>query len=195
MLCSNRVPIPVLPATCTLDAVIVPLPSFFLFAAVGLVINGGSTQATRIIPIRWLHIVYMFCVVAACGMSILELTRLAIAERGVGLLPATPVAMAFIFAFLWHERKARRRALCIAFLSYWGTLIAFQALKTSRLFVLNTVSSGRDTRFPTMDQITDNLVMVGLFSLCFIFEVVEIVRACLFKSHSGSNVPKDWEMT
>lgn len=55
----------------------------------------------------------MFFVFAAFGMSVLEIVRLALAERGVGLLPATPAAMLLILSLLWFERNGRTHAISV----------------------------------------------------------------------------------
>lgn len=58
-------------------------------------------------PSQWIHISYMILVVAAFAMTVLEIARLVAEHMGVGLLPISTVALMFVFALLWKEKKGR----------------------------------------------------------------------------------------
>jgi len=186
MLCSNRFPLPGSPSTCTLDTVVVPLPSFLLFVATGLVLSlkfdlvRDSPDYRRTPPTRWLHITYALLVVAALGMSILEVVRLALANLGVGLLPVTPLALCLVLFFLWYERRARTRVMSVVFLLYWIFLAAFQTVKSVRLHALEHLNPVRITEYPSSDQLLDNLVMLGLFLIFVFIEFTVLAQARRF---------------
>lgn len=87
-----------LPTSCSFDVSIVPIPSIVLLVALSLLAwrihsqslstrrSTASSPNTPPLP-NYLHYAYVALVVALLGMRILEITRLAIAQMGVGLLP------------------------------------------------------------------------------------------------------------
>ncbi|KAF9495105.1 hypothetical protein BDN71DRAFT_1447992, partial [Pleurotus eryngii] len=73
------------PSTCTLDTVIIPIPSFVLFVSIGL-LQHDSDDFSQVRPQRWSLWLHMFFVFAAFGMSVLEIVGLALSERGTLLI-------------------------------------------------------------------------------------------------------------
>ncbi|KAF9498339.1 hypothetical protein BDN71DRAFT_1443672 [Pleurotus eryngii] len=183
MLCSNRFPLPGSPSTCSLDTIIIPIPSFVLFVGIGLLVclrptlKHDSDDFSRVRPQRWSLWLHMFFVFAAFGMSVLEIVRLALADRGVGLLPATPAAMLLILFLQWYERNGRTHAISVMLLIYWPFLVVFEIIKVLRVHMLLELSPAKDTPFPASDQLTDNIVMTGLFALLMGFEAYSLMRA------------------
>ncbi|KAL0959793.1 hypothetical protein HGRIS_011479 [Hohenbuehelia grisea] len=184
MLCSNnRFSLPGSPSTCTLDTAVVPVPSFLLFVAVGLVsslaceVKLESPDYRRSPPTRWLHITYALLVVAALGMSVLEIARLGAAQQGLGLLPVMPLALCLVLFLLWHERHARTRVISFVFLLYWITLVVMEAIKSARLQLLEGLNPAKDTKYPSSDWLLDNLVMLGLFVIFMFIEIAVLAQA------------------
>src|SRR5882762_8691174 len=130
MLCANRFVLPVSfwllalhepvhdcifnqgsPSTCTIDTVLVPLPSFLLVVFGTLVLLRRSRDNSRIVIPRWIHTAYMLLVIAAMGMWAVELARDIAANLGVGLIPAVLVGLTLVFVGLCFEFKGRSRSL------------------------------------------------------------------------------------
>lgn len=79
-----------------------------------LLLRRNHVSASGIAPFyspRWLHITYLVLVVAAIGMTILELARLIAESLGVALLPLNTVTLILVFAVLVRERKGRTRGV------------------------------------------------------------------------------------
>ncbi|KAK7049808.1 hypothetical protein VNI00_005238 [Paramarasmius palmivorus] len=176
-LCANRVPLPGSPSTCTLDTVIVPLPSFLLVAAFLLLylrlLKAKPSPGATSYP-KWLHYVYFILVIAALGMALLEIGRLVVDDLGVGLLPITPVAFFLVLYILWHERRVRTRAMSYLLSGYWLFLCIVFIVKTVRLRVLEQHESAK-SKYPASDQLLDNAVMAGLFAVFFCAEIISIM--------------------
>ncbi|KAK7462774.1 hypothetical protein VKT23_007358 [Stygiomarasmius scandens] len=180
-LCTNRFPLPGSPSTCLLDTAIVPLPSFCLLAAL-IAILRLYTSNDRIVKIppypRWLHIVYFVLVIAAFAMSLLEIARLVAENLGVGLLPITPVALFIAMIIIWKERKMRTRTMGSILAVYWLFLTVVETVKSVRLHLLEekNPTTMENSRYPSSDQFLDNVVMLGLFLVFFVYEAVTVVR-------------------
>lgn len=82
-----------------------------------LLLRRNHVSASGIAPFyppRWLHVTYLVLVVAAIGMTILELARLIGESLGVGLLPLNTITLVLVFVVLVRERKGRTRGvLCV----------------------------------------------------------------------------------
>ncbi|THV04754.1 hypothetical protein K435DRAFT_161113 [Dendrothele bispora CBS 962.96] len=165
MLCtSRRFPLPGSPSTCTLDAAIVPLPSFCLIVILIATLRfyTGNERLVKItLYSRWLHIVYFVLVIAAFAMSLLEIARLAAEHLGVGLLPITPVALLIAMIIIWKERKTRTRTMASILAFYWLFLAIVQTVKSVRLHLLEELNptTKNDSNYPSSDWFLDNVVM------------------------------------
>ncbi|KAF9269581.1 hypothetical protein L218DRAFT_277358 [Marasmius fiardii PR-910] len=181
-LCSHRFPLEGSPSTCTLDTVIVPLPSFCLIVAFILLsfqllrVQGGANGLQRLPYPLWLHLIYMLLVVAALGMSLLEIARLVAEGLGVGLLPVSSAGLLLALYILWREKRARTREMLQLLSAYWLFLVAVEAVKTVRLHALeqNLPDTVEDSKYPSSDQLLDNAVMLGLYVLFLCFELVTL---------------------
>jgi hypothetical protein len=149
---------------------------------------------------RWLHISYTILVLATIGMSILEIARLAAEHAGVGLLPVTSVALSTIFAILLLQRRERTLDVCLVshisllecqpcepnipqlFFSFWTVSAILEAVKVSRLHLLEILFPSRDSKYPSSDKFLDNVVIV---STPFLLSVpTERCRSLAFTSYS-----------
>ncbi|KAF5368846.1 hypothetical protein D9758_002950 [Tetrapyrgos nigripes] len=180
-LCTNRFPLPGSPSTCTLDTAIVPLPSI-CFIAVVLAVLRFYTSNERIVETpatpRWLHFLYFALVIAAFAMSLLEIARLVAENLGVGLLPITSVALVFALIIIWKERKMRTQTMAGILAAYWLFLTVVETVKSVRLHVLEEKlpTTAKDSKYPSSDQFLDNVVMLGLFLVFFLYEIFTIGR-------------------
>jgi hypothetical protein len=97
-----------------MDTAVVPLPSFLLVLglAVIFILKLHRSKHAVILP-RWLYILYIFVVVAAFGMSILELARLGADHLGLGLLPMTPIGMLLVITTVAIQKNSRTFAVSI----------------------------------------------------------------------------------
>ena len=97
-----------------MDTVMIPLPSFLL--VLGLVVifilKLHQSKNALMLP-RWLHYIYLFVLIAAFGMSLVELVRLGLEHLGLGLLPMTPIGMILVFVMLIVQRQGRTKAVSL----------------------------------------------------------------------------------
>ncbi|KAF7327788.1 hypothetical protein MKEN_00358600 [Mycena kentingensis (nom. inval.)] len=170
MLCSNRFPLPGAPSTCTLDSIIVPLPSFLFLVALPIAQLGlrrtAATQPPRFQTKKWVHIAYLALVAAQICMCILELVRLVLEELGVGLLPVNIAGLICAFVVLWRERVPGRTKMMLQLLFvYWILLSVVEAIKTARLHKLEVLNptTTKTSKYPSSDWFLDNAVMHGLY--------------------------------
>ncbi|KAJ7586075.1 hypothetical protein C8J56DRAFT_946105 [Mycena floridula] len=172
MLCSNRFPLPGSPSTCTLDTVIVPLPSFlFLVVAAFVLLRQKQINGTYVHK-RWIIIIYYFLIVAAFGMALLEIARLLADNLGMGLLVITPITLLVVICL----RQFRDITLPLAV--YWLFLAIVELVKTIRMHTLEMKlpNTTKTSKYPSSDQFLDNLVMLILYALLFIFECGTLVK-------------------
>ncbi|KAL4261637.1 hypothetical protein AB1N83_006612 [Pleurotus pulmonarius] len=155
------------PSTCTLNTIIIPISSFVLFVGIGLLVclrptlKHDSDDFSRVHLQRWSLWLHMFFVFAAFGMS----------------TACHPAAMLLIFFLLWFKRNGRTHAISVMLLIYWPFLVVFEIIKVLRVHMLLDLSPAKDTPFPASDQLTDNIVMTGLFALLMGFEGYSLMRA------------------
>ncbi|KAJ3755136.1 hypothetical protein EV360DRAFT_86192 [Lentinula raphanica] len=181
MLCSNRVVLPGSPSTCTLDTIIVPLPSFLLVATLSLLSLRSKTSPVAIFCVpypHWLYNTYLALVFADFAMTILEIARLSAQELGVGLLPMTSIALLMILGLLRIERRGRKRSSSIVLCSYWLFLAVVETVKAVRLNVLDETIPNKTSspNYPASDQLLDNAVMVALDYIFFALESYTVIR-------------------
>ncbi|KAF9077310.1 hypothetical protein BDP27DRAFT_1413734 [Rhodocollybia butyracea] len=187
-LCSNRVPIPGSPSTCTLDTAIVPVPSFCLAAVFLLLLfhikKKPSEYAIRLPYPGWLHNVYAVLVLAAFAMTILEIARLIAQDLGVGLLPMNTIALFAVMIVIWTERRGRTRTIVSTLCAYWLLLASVETVKVVRLNVLEQTIPNKlsSPLYPASDQLLDNVVMMVLYWLFFIFELYTSIKMPKFEN-------------
>ncbi|KAF9043611.1 hypothetical protein BDZ89DRAFT_237785 [Hymenopellis radicata] len=178
MLCSNRYPLPGSPTTCLLDTVLVPLPSFLFIIALPIAL---FYQRGRILPRihseRWMHITYLGLVACNWAMTILELARLALENLGVGLLPMTTIGLMLAFFVLLTERKGLTRVVSMVLASYWFLLSIMFIIKSVRLHLLEKLdpTTRENSKYPNSDWFLDNVVMMALFIIFFIYECTLLI--------------------
>nr|GAT60758.1 predicted protein [Mycena chlorophos] len=175
MLCNNRFPLPGSPSTCTLDTVIVPLPSFLFLVALTIHSFLRRTPNEHSLRIRkWLHIAYLVLLGAQIAMTILELVRLGLENLGVGLLPVNTLGLLCAFIVLLRERvHGRSRTLLPIFVAYWLFELVVEAVKTARLNKLQQVdpTTSKDSKYPSSDWFLDNAVMLALYCIFCVTEI------------------------
>jgi len=177
MLCSNRVALAGAPSTCTLDTVLVPLPSFVFFVALAAnAILSASKPCSK--PVKWLHITHLVLLAAQIAMTVLELIRLQLQHLGLGLLPANTVGLIVAFVVLWRARvPGRTRVLLLIFAAYWFLLAVFEAIKVARLHQLERLdpTTSKTSNYPNSDWFLDNAVMLGIYVVFFCAETTTLL--------------------
>jgi multisubunit Na+/H+ antiporter MnhB subunit len=126
MICSNRFEPAAAPSTCTLDTVLIPLPSFLLIAVLLTTLlfylaRGRKNAAKQRQGIhwqtpRWMSVVYILLVIAALALNILQIVRLVLDQQGVGLLPVTLVGIILalaIYRFPFRPYVSYNNLCCI----------------------------------------------------------------------------------
>ncbi|KAG7095476.1 hypothetical protein E1B28_006215 [Marasmius oreades] len=181
-LCSHRFPLPGSPSTCTLDTVIAPLPSLCLIIAFSLLsfqlvkVQGIANGFQRLPYPIWVHFIYMSLILAALGMTLLEIARLVAEGMGVGLLPLNSIGLLLVLHILWQERRVRTREILQLLSAYWLFLAIVETVKTVRLHTLeqNNPNDLEGSKYPSADQLLDNVVMLALYVLFLCFEPVTL---------------------
>ncbi|TLD18289.1 hypothetical protein E2P81_ATG12084 [Venturia nashicola] len=106
-------------------------------------------------------------------MTVLEITRLELADLGVGLLPAEwagfTVAAALRFS---HGIGGRFLKYYIANVVLWTLLIATNAVRLVEM-VQEGVGMRRGTAYPMSDQVIDVVVYIGVY---FVMGILELWR-------------------
>jgi len=197
-LCENRHELSGSPSTCTLDTVLVPLPSFLLviFLSFALLFlrfsstNGALDQHRFFRESRglrkYMHITYFVLIVATFAMRVLEIARLVAAKLGVGLLPIGLVAVLLLGWAVWGNGegtgRGRRRGILLSaiILGYWVLLTIFEAVKVVRLQSLDSrhlPSFAKGTMYPSSDWLLDNAVMLGLYAVFSVYEGFNLLYA------------------
>ncbi|KIK68782.1 hypothetical protein GYMLUDRAFT_68615 [Collybiopsis luxurians FD-317 M1] len=180
-LCTHRTFITGSPSTCTLDTAIVPLPSFCLAAVLLLLFLRPQKPLENKIRVpypSWIHNVYLVLVLAAFAMTILEIARLSAQDLGVGLLPVNTIMLFVILVVLWIEKRGRTRVISTIFCSYWLFLAVVETVKVVRLHVLDETIPNKSSSpaYPASDQLLDNIVMMALYWVFFVFELYTAIR-------------------
>ena len=119
-----------------------------------------------------LSILYYLLVLAQVLMCVLEITRLALAHLGIGLLPFTFVAL-ILAAALRFTRGLNGRVAGWK----WANLAVFIALAiTNGVKIAQEVKEGinmrKGTKYPESDEIIDVAVMVGVYVALAALETV-----------------------
>ncbi|KAG7093349.1 hypothetical protein E1B28_007030 [Marasmius oreades] len=169
-LCSHRFPLPGSPQT----------------------VQGRATGFKELPYPRWLHFIYMLLILAAFGMSVLEIVRLAMADMGVGFLPLSSAGLFLVLNIMWQERKARTREMLMVLTAYWLFMAAAETVKIVRLHTLDQIlSDAIEDRnlYPSSVQILDNAVLLGLYVLFLCFEPITLFLSLRTKPPSFELCP------
>ncbi|KDN49611.1 hypothetical protein K437DRAFT_255292 [Tilletiaria anomala UBC 951] len=121
-----------------------------------------------------LAVLFQILIIASLLMNVLEITRLALANRGVGLLPFTLAGIIVVF-ILYHVPLAPwvRPITNALVLVFWGLSLAFTSVQLKTLHALEPIEPRLNTEYHNADQQIDVGVIVGLYA---IFVIVELLR-------------------
>lgn len=120
---------------------------------------------------RVLKILYYLLLLAQCAMCILEITRLSLANLGIGLLPFTLVTLILAGLLRVSSGLSERVAGWM-----WANCAAWIALAVCNgVKIAEEVKEGINTRkgskYPESDELTDVAVMVGVYVVLAILEI------------------------
>ena len=133
----------------------------------------------------WSHYLCSALIIANMALSILEIARLHVSQRSIGVLPATPIGLAI--ALLWHSvvtvpsfatnnaTKTHRYSWPslrnrLPLIVYWLFLFIFEAVKVQNIQQLP--SSENDSRYPNSDMLIDNACILGVSVVLLLLEFV-----------------------
>ncbi|CBQ70232.1 conserved hypothetical protein [Sporisorium reilianum SRZ2] len=125
-----------------------------------------------------LDVLYMLLVVAALLMNILQIVRLALAHRGVGLLPFN-IAGILIVLVLMHVRTPAASAVSLTILLFWTMLLAFTSVALAGMGKLNGIEDRKGTEYLLSDEMIDVGVQVGLYAVFWIVEAARLAKSLL----------------
>lgn len=110
--------------------------------------------------------------------DILQITRLALANRGVGLLPFN-LAGILIVLVLMHLRTPSSSAISLTILSFWTMLLAFTGTALGGLGKLNGIEDRKGTEYLLSDEMIDVGVQVGLYAVFWIIEATRLIKSMM----------------
>ncbi|KAI6368944.1 hypothetical protein MCOR25_004548 [Pyricularia grisea] len=179
-----------LPTQCFFDTILMPLPTWLLITA--LVLLAIIFPATKQIgrrrvgnPRQWLRRAtagaYYFFAIAAVGMQLLEMGRLAAADLGVALLPfATVGTLLVVVGRVLSDRMLplQRSAFTATSVLFWSLGTCMAGVKMVALMrFMGDSEDGRvnplarqSSAYPVDDQISDNAVLGILYALLTVLE-------------------------
>jgi len=207
-LCLNRFEPAGSPSTCTLDSFIVPLPSCLLTAALGLKVarslvrqrRGKNTliqkrvlRAIELKVYRRLLANYILFLIVAFAINLLQIARLACDHQGVALLPFNLLGLVIALALVPNKLYNPNRSYSSLFLRYWALWTLFQMVNVVRLRRLSHLYPAKGSFYPNSDRLTDNIMLLGLYALFFLFEtcLIHCTRRLPLTQESISNIKKD----
>ncbi|KAE8219402.1 hypothetical protein CF319_g6895 [Tilletia indica] len=124
------------------------------------------------------NIIYTLLVVAALLMNVLQIVRLALANRGIGLLPfnlaGILIALFLMLAPSSPSRKARS-ATSLALFLFWSLLIAFTSVALAHLTSLKGIEDRLGTEYLLSDEALDVGVQVGLYAVFWLVEAARLI--------------------
>ncbi|SPO25056.1 uncharacterized protein UTRI_01573_B [Ustilago trichophora] len=187
--------------TCFNDVVLEPLATWVLLLVLLPLLalklrrkRSSSTSSSRLIHYRSsaygnenklsgkytrlrtsLDALYMLLVVAAFLMNILQIVRLALADRGVGLLPFN-LAGILIVLVLMHARAPDSSAVSSTVLAFWAMLLTFTSVALGGLGKLSGVEDRQGTEYLLSDEMIDVGVQIGLYAVFLIIEATRLVK-------------------
>ncbi|SNX82203.1 uncharacterized protein MEPE_00909 [Melanopsichium pennsylvanicum] len=124
------------------------------------------------------RVLYMLLVAAALLMNILQIVRLALANRGVGLLPFN-LAGILIVLVLMHLRTSTTRAVSLTILAFWSMLLTFTSVALAGLSKLNGAEDRKGTEYLLSDEMIDVGVQIGLYAVFWLVEAIRLVKSVL----------------
>ena len=104
-------------------------------------------------------------------MCILEITRLSLADLGIGLLPFTFVTL-ILAGFLRVSSGVMGRVAWYWWANFaaWVALAVCNSVKIAEE-VKEGINTRKGTKYPESDEVTDVAVMVGVYFILAILEV------------------------
>ncbi|SOV07288.1 uncharacterized protein UDID_01262 [Ustilago sp. UG-2017a] len=144
---------------------------------------------------RWrtaLDVIYMLLVVAALLMNILQIVRLALADRGAGLLPFN-LAGILIVLVLMHLRTPDLRAVSSTILAFWTMLLTFTAVALPGMGKLEGIEDRKGTEYLLSDEKIDVGVQIGLYAVFWLVEASRLVKrsvAARKESRGSAKLPE-----
>lgn len=110
--------------------------------------------------------------------DILQIVRLALANRGVGLLPFN-LAGILIMLVLLHVRTPAPSAVSFVMLGFWTMLLTFTSVALGGLGKLNGIEDRKGTEYLLSDEMIDVGVQVGLYAVFWIVEASRLLKGLL----------------
>ncbi|RDW85411.1 hypothetical protein BP5796_03736 [Coleophoma crateriformis] len=183
----------VLPTSCFIDTILLPLPTWLaiLFIPVLLTLSymitrsssrhfnpstihlRPSTRTRRSCGLKITEAVYYILILANLLMAILEIVRLAILEFGIGLLPFILVGLLLGAALHLVNPVVRLGNWEFINAIVWLGGIIMSIIQCVELSQLPGGALGRKgSKYPVSDQIIDVGVMAGVYALLLILEAV-----------------------
>lgn len=104
--------------------------------------------------------------------------RLALANRGAGLLPSN-LAGILIVLVLIHVRTPATSAVSLTILLFWTMLLTFTSVALGGLGKLDGVEDRKGTEYLLSDEMIDVGVQVGLYAAFWIVEATRLVKSLL----------------
>ena len=117
----------------------------------------------------------------------LQIVRLALADRGVGLLPFNLAGILIVLG-LMHARSTLPSAVGLAVLAFWSMLLTFTAVALAGLGKLKGVEERLDTEYLLSDEMIDVGVMIGLYA---VFWIIEAARLVVSRRHQGARLNEE----
>jgi hypothetical protein len=150
------------PSTCLQDVVLVPFPTWLLLLFLPLLwfestqfMSALDPRPRRTKAYLWLTSFYVLAIFAALLMSVLEIVRLARADRGIGLLPFDLVGLLAALALSFVVRGSSMKfSVHVVLMVYWTLTIVMLAVKTGTLVKLKGREDRKGTAYPTLDQVS-----------------------------------------
>lgn len=135
-----------------------------------VVLHGISSHSlTILISLEWID---------STITDILQIVRLALANRGVGLLPFN-LAGILIMLVLMHLGTPSPRAVSLAIFAFWTMLLTFTSVALGGLGKLNGIEDRKGTEYLLSDEMIDVGVQVGLYAVFWIVEATRLVKSLL----------------
>ncbi|CAD6889251.1 unnamed protein product [Tilletia laevis] len=144
------------------------------------------------------NIIYTLLVLAALLMNVLQIVRLALAHRGVGLLPFNLVGIIIALVLMLHPSppsRSARTATSLALLSFWSLLIAFTAVALAHFHSLVGIEDRKGTEYLLSDESLDVGVQVGLYGIFFLVEAARLIGYALGKGTTTAGPKMETEQT
>ncbi|KAK0521287.1 hypothetical protein OC835_005951 [Tilletia horrida] len=136
------------------------------------------------------NILYTLLVVAALLMNVLQIVRLALADRGIGLLPFNLAGILIALILMLHPSpptRSARAATSLALIAFWALMIAFTAVAIATMQKLVGIEDRKGTEYLLSDELIDVGVQIGLYAVFFLVEAARCVGYILGKGTTTSD--------